>query len=169
MVAAAQEWSSWCRITKGFSRLGLADAAARPGLSPAGEGLDDDDVPTAAWTRRINIERLFRQLVIGRRCDGEQFAGTREAGFARGSGEQAVVTDAMEPAREQVEQEAADELGGGKCHEAHTQDYYSAGQCVSASPTDPLRPPIVNVDPRECPENGGSSGVAVPLVLVGSG
>jgi hypothetical protein len=37
-------------------------------------------VPTATWARRTDIERLFRQVVIGRRRDGEEFAGAHEVG-----------------------------------------------------------------------------------------
>ena len=32
------------------------------------------------------IDRLFRQAVVGRRRDREEFAGAREAGLARRSG-----------------------------------------------------------------------------------
>jgi hypothetical protein len=32
------------------------------------------------------IDRLFRQVVVGRRRDREEFAGAREAGLARRSG-----------------------------------------------------------------------------------
>src|SRR3954469_5805329 len=39
----------------------------------------------------------------------------REAGSARRTGEQAVVANAVEPAWQDVEQEAADELVGGEC------------------------------------------------------
>jgi hypothetical protein len=42
----------------------------------------------------------------------QQFAGEREAGLAGAAGEQAVVADAMEAARQDMEQEAADELVG---------------------------------------------------------
>ena len=63
------------------------------------------------------IDRLFRQVVVGRRCDREEFAGAREAGLARRSGEQAVVADAVEPAWQKVEQEAADELVGAERHD----------------------------------------------------
>ena len=55
----------------------------RPGLTPAGESLDDDHVSTAAWTQRMDIEWLFQQVVIGRRRDGQEFACAREAGPSR--------------------------------------------------------------------------------------
>ena len=40
----------------------------------------------------------------------EQLPGTRDIGFAAGAGEEAVVTDAVEALRQNVEQEAADEF-----------------------------------------------------------
>jgi len=86
----------------------------RPGLAPASEGLDDDHVATAAWARRSGVERLFGRVIIGRWRDGEQFAGARVAGLARRTREQAIVADAVEPARQDVEQEAADELVGAE-------------------------------------------------------
>src|ERR1700719_4876598 len=45
------------------------------------------------------------------RC-GDQFPGTRNAGLAGGGGEQPVVTNAVEPLGQDVEQEAPDELVG---------------------------------------------------------
>src|ERR1700687_5573623 len=36
---------------------------------------------------------------------------------ARAAGEQAVVADAVEAVRQDVDQESADELGGGECHD----------------------------------------------------
>lgn len=54
----------------------------------------------------MDIDRLFQQVVIGWWRDSQEFAGAREAGLARRSGEQAVVTDAVEPAWQKVEQEA---------------------------------------------------------------
>ena len=63
------------------------------------------------------VERFVRRVVIGRRRDGEQFAGACEAGLAGGAGEQAVVADAVEAARQDVEQEAADELVGRERHD----------------------------------------------------
>src|ERR1700741_4289231 len=76
------------------------------GLTPALERLNDEHVSTAAWTQRIDIWRLFRRIVIGWWRDGEQFACAREVCPACRSGEQTVVTDAVEPARQDVKQEA---------------------------------------------------------------
>ena len=86
----------------------------RPGLTPAGESFDDDHVPTTAWARRTDVERLFRWVIVGGQSDCEQFAYAREIGRARRSGEYAVVTDAMEPWWQHVEQEAADEFVGSE-------------------------------------------------------
>jgi hypothetical protein len=45
------------------------------------------------------------------------FAGEREAGLACRAGEQAVVADAVEAARQNMKQEAPDELVSGECHD----------------------------------------------------
>ncbi len=87
------------------------------GLLPSGEGLDDDHVAAAAWTGWKDVGRFLLQTVFGRWCDREKRARQRQAGFARGRGEQAVVTDAVEPARQDVEEEAADELVRGERHD----------------------------------------------------
>src|SRR3984885_11059216 len=87
------------------------------GLTPALERLDDDHVSPTAWAGWAHIERLVRHVVIGRRRDGEKFAGACEAGLTRRTGEQAVVTNAVEPAREDVKQEAADELVDAERHD----------------------------------------------------
>ncbi len=49
-----------------------------------------------------------------------------EAGLAGGAGEQPIVTDAVEPTRQDMEQEAADELVGGKRHGALAIDTAAA-------------------------------------------
>ena len=87
------------------------------GLTPAFERLDDDHVSTTAWAGWAHIERLVRHVVIWRRRDGEKFTGACEAGLTRRTGEQAVVTNAVEPARQDVKQEAADELVDAERHD----------------------------------------------------
>jgi hypothetical protein len=71
----AQTASGWLTVgaDTGFGPLIelVPVAVVVPGLAPASEGLDDDHVPTTAWTRRIGIERLFRHIVIGWWSDGE--------------------------------------------------------------------------------------------------
>ena len=63
---------------------------------------------------------------MGRRSDVQQFARECEAGLAGGAGEQPIVTDAVEPTRQDMEQEAADELVGGKRHGALALDTIAA-------------------------------------------
>jgi len=53
-------------------RLMLGRCGGRPGLTPAGEGLDDDHVPATARARQTDIERLVRQVIVERRRDGEK-------------------------------------------------------------------------------------------------
>src|SRR5271166_831760 len=101
------------RISPGWRRA----MRGSPGLAPAGEGLDDDHVSPAAWARRTGVERLFWHVIIGRWRDGEEFAGARETGLARRTREQPIVADAVEPARQKVEQEAANELSSAECHD----------------------------------------------------
>jgi hypothetical protein len=52
------------------------------GLPPPLEGLDDDHVPTAAGAWRMGLDRLSRDVVIGRWCDCQQLAGSCEAVLA---------------------------------------------------------------------------------------
>ena len=54
-------------------------------------------------------------LGLGR---GEKFAGARDVGLAAGAGEQPVVADAVEALRQDVEQEAPDELARIERHGA---------------------------------------------------
>ena len=100
-----------------FSRSSLSCVRRCARLPPPLERLDDDHAPAAAGAWRAEVVWFFRCVVIGRRRDGQQLAGEREAGLAGGAGEQAVVADAVEAARQDVEQEAADELVGGERHD----------------------------------------------------
>ena len=47
----------------------------------------------------------------------EQAARFGDVGGAGAAGEQAVVANALEARRQDVDQESADELGGGQCHD----------------------------------------------------
>jgi hypothetical protein len=85
-------------------------------LLPSLEHLDDDHASAAAGAWRAEVLRFVRITGIGRRGDIQEFACQREAGLAGGAGEQTVVPDAVEAAREDMEQEAADELVGRKYH-----------------------------------------------------
>src|SRR5436190_14037316 len=80
------------------------------------EGLDDDHAATAARTRMRERPRLsgisgvwVAGLVLRNRCI-EQLARPRDVRGAGAVGEEAVVADAMEPGRQQVDEETADEL-----------------------------------------------------------
>ncbi len=81
----------------------------------AREGLDDDHA--AAATCRLVV---IRSIGIGRFAlrlwPSEQFADARDVVGARGLGQQAVVADAVEALRQDVNEESADELVCGKCH-----------------------------------------------------
>src|SRR3546814_5970950 len=56
-------------------------------------------------------------LIVGWRRDVEEAARVFKVSLAPCAGEQAVVADAVEPARQGVEQEAADELVSGEGHD----------------------------------------------------
>lgn len=61
------------------------------------------------------LDRLGR-VQHRRRC--EQFAGAPDVGPALGAGEQAIVADAVEPLRQDVQQKATDKLVDGERHGA---------------------------------------------------
>src|SRR5690606_24445928 len=86
-------------------------------LPPTFEGLDDDHAPTAAAAWRTEVLRFVGVAWVRWRDDIQEFSGKREAGFAGGAGEQAVVPDAMEAARQDMEHEAADELVDSERHD----------------------------------------------------
>src|SRR5712691_3619341 len=83
------------------------------------ESLDSDHSAAAAWTCMHEGRGLvaigIRRLGLGV-WDGEQLAGARDVVGAGRSGEQAVVTDAVEAFGQDVDQEAADELIGSERH-----------------------------------------------------
>src|SRR6266403_5656333 len=83
----------------------------------AREGLEDAPAPAATWTGRLVV---IGSIGIGRFAlrlwRSEQFAGARDVVGAGGLGQQAVVADAVEALRQDVNEESADELVCGKCH-----------------------------------------------------
>ena len=88
-----------------------------PGRCTALEDLDDDHATAAAWTNRLaGIDGGTGDLGLCRRYV-EQLARPRDIAGARAAGEQAIVADAVKAVRQDVDQEAADELGGGQCHD----------------------------------------------------
>ena len=91
----------------------------RARLRPAFEGLDDAHAPAAAGARRAPFDGFGRFDGLGRwRRHGEEFSGARYLGLARGTCEQAVVTNAVEALWQDMEQESPNELVRGEHHDA---------------------------------------------------
>jgi hypothetical protein len=90
----------------------------RAWLAPSPEGRNDGHAATAARTGRKPIEGLWWLDRLWWRCHGKQFAGTRDIGLAGGTSEQAVVADAVEAVRQDMEQKAGDELMRRERHDA---------------------------------------------------
>jgi hypothetical protein len=82
----------------------------RAWLPPSPEGLDDDHAAAAAGTGWEPIEWLWHFDRLRRRCHRKRFAGSRYMCLAGGTGEQAVMANAVEAMWQDMEQEAADEL-----------------------------------------------------------
>src|SRR6202023_2230773 len=82
-----------------------------------------DHATAAARTRVrewLGIVGLGAAIIPGlglRRRHVEEAARPGNVVGACGAGEQAVVADAMEALRQDVDEEAADELAGGECHD----------------------------------------------------
>src|SRR6185436_138229 len=87
-----------------------------PRLTAACEHLDDDHATAAARARAGQHARLVRAgcfLLLGlddARSSAEQLASTCDALGAIGVGEEPIVADTVEALRQDVDQEAADEL-----------------------------------------------------------
>lgn len=107
-------------------------------LVPAGKGFDDEHVPAAAGAWRPIVLRLLGRW-FARRGNVEKVAGQAKHGLACGAGEQAVTADAMEASRQDVRQEAADELVGRERHHALTFGAAIAWRCDRARPC-PVQP-----------------------------
>src|SRR5215831_14471206 len=93
------------------------------GCGGACKDLDNEHAAAAGWARRAMIGRGVRtdSVVCCRRAvvrgwGADKLLGTRDVGFAAGARQQPVVADAVEPLRQNVEQEAPDELVGGERH-----------------------------------------------------
>nr|CAM78245.1 hypothetical protein MGR_P0016 [Magnetospirillum gryphiswaldense MSR-1] len=82
------------------------------------EKLDDHHAPATAGTWPRGIGGFIRDIGFCRRGDGQKRANAFEACLSAGRGKQAVMTDAMESARQDVQHEPADELAGRNCHDA---------------------------------------------------
>lgn len=79
-------------------------------MPPTFEHLDDEHASPAAWTWRADVDWFVDRVVSGRRDSIQEFAGTSDADLSGAAGEQTVMPDAVEAARQDMEQEAADEL-----------------------------------------------------------
>ena len=76
------------------------------------EDLDDDHATAAAWTSRLaGIDGGTGGLGLGV-WNGEQLTHAGNVVGAGAAGEQAVVADAVEALRQDVDEEAADEFAG---------------------------------------------------------
>lgn len=96
---------------------GCADAGRRAAREIAAfDDLDDDHGAAATRAWRANVRRFGGRFVCGRRRDREQLTSVFEMGLAGAGREQPVMADAMEPARQTMQQEAADEIIGSKRH-----------------------------------------------------
>src|SRR6516164_1652045 len=89
----------------------------------ARKDLDNNHAAAAAraWRAMIGRGAWIGGVVHCRRFDlrrwsGHQLPGARDVGLAAGAGQQPVVADAMKPLRQNVEQEAPDELVGAQRH-----------------------------------------------------
>jgi hypothetical protein len=87
-------------------------------LAPPPKDFNDSHATTAAGTGWEPIEGLWCFGRLWWRSRGKQFAGTRYVGLAGGTGEQAVMPDAVEAMRQDMEQEAADEFVRCERHHA---------------------------------------------------
>src|SRR5262245_55502649 len=81
----------------------------------AREGLDDDHAAAATWTCRLVVIASIAGLSFWP-SPSAQFARARRVCGAGGSGAQAVVADAVEARRQDVDEESADDLVCGECH-----------------------------------------------------
>ena len=101
----------------------LARWCARHWFLPAPEYLEDAHGTTAAWARLAQGERgrprFFPRFQFGWLLS-EQVADAGDVGLSRCAGQQAVVPNAVEAIREDVQQEPADELGRSQLHDLLT-------------------------------------------------
>ena len=87
----------------------------------APKGLDDAHLSAATGARLAKCERNsigdWRVTILFGDLNAEQGANLCYIGLSPGTGEQAVVTDAVEPVRKHMDEETADELGCRKAHD----------------------------------------------------
>jgi len=108
-------WWSWAVKPDRWDR-------PQPRLAAGFKGLDNDHTPAAARTSvpLVVFVTIFGAVALAARRSwvgyAEKPAGQCDIVGPIGIGEEAVVTDAMEPVGQHVDQEAADELVGVQCH-----------------------------------------------------
>ncbi len=86
-------------------------------LLPGCKDLDDNHASATAGARRALVIWFARSGVIDRCDDVQELARKRKAGLSGRACEKAVVPDAVEAARQDMEQEAADKLIDGERHD----------------------------------------------------
>lgn len=99
----------------------LPRRCARHWFLSSPEDLNDAHGPAAAGAWLAQGERSlglwFRHGDLFRLLDAEQGAGLSDVGLAGRAGQQTVMPDAVEVVGQDVDQEAADELGRGQSHD----------------------------------------------------
>jgi len=83
-----------------------------PWRGTALKDFDDDHATTAAWTLRFAVIDGGGGGLAFRFWNGQQFTCPSDGVGAGTAGEQAIMTDAVEAVRQDMDQETADELGG---------------------------------------------------------
>src|SRR5215471_15164604 len=114
------------------------------------EDFDDDHTTATTGAWRAQIGRRRGVLYLGSCRHIEQFPGARDIVFAAGAGQEAVVADAVEALRQNVEQEAANEFVRTEGHGALAVGTVAA--IVLVAERDPG---------LHCPQSGSS--MATPL------
>ena len=114
-----------CHVSGGGHELSIrmrCVARLMPRRAATLECLDDDHAPAAAragirgWLGLAVIRTAGVVGLPGRLWNVEQLTGSGDVLGPAAIGEQAVMADAVEPAGQHVDQEAADELVDGECH-----------------------------------------------------
>ncbi len=147
-AATGLGWTGWT----GFRSCGLPPWwSTRPWKLPAPEGLDDAHPPAAvgAWLPQCHRDDIGGGCVL-LHCwlRAEQRAGPGKVAFAGCAGQQAVVTNAVEPAWEHMDEEPAQELVRIKPHDLHT---------------------VSTFDPAVFPAEHHGSGISADRAAVGDG
>src|SRR5271166_2191537 len=94
-----------------------------PGRAATLESLDDDHAPAAAragirgWLDVAAIRTVHGVELLRRLGNLKQLTGSGDILRPTAIGEQAVMADAVEPGGQHVDEEAADELVDGECHQ----------------------------------------------------